>query len=151
MKKILLLGLLMSFNVGAVPNKYAPGEINPNVTQQNINKTVCVVNWTSTVRPSVTYTNKVKQFQIGVYNYKDTDMKHYEEDHLVPLSIGGHPTSTKNLWPQPYTGVNVTAYDKDILERKLHRAVCDGKMSLKDAQSVFMGDWVDYYLKHVKQ
>ena len=70
--------------------------------------------------------------------------------HLVPLSLGGHPASEKNLWPQPYYIGNITAYNKDTLERKIHKELCDGKMSLKDAQSIFMGDWVDYYLKHVK-
>lgn len=151
MKNLLWLGLLLSTSVNAVPNIYAPGEINPNVTQENIHKTICVPNWTSTVRPSVAYTNKVKKFQIDVYGYKDKNMSHYELDHLLPLSVGGHPSSTKNLWPQPYKGVEVDAFDKDVLERKLHKDVCSGKISLKDAQKVFMGDWVSYYLNNIKK
>lgn len=151
MKKTLAVGLmLVSTSVFSVPNLYTPGEINPKINQNNIHQTICITNWTSTVRPPVYYTNALKLKQLKQYGYADKNLKDYEEDHLVPLSVGGHPTSEKNLWPQPYRSGAITAYNKDVLERQMHRDVCDGKISLKDAQKVFMGDWVDYYLKHVK-
>lgn len=143
--------MLVSVSAFSVPNVMTPGEINPNVTQSNIHKTICVVGWTETVRPSTSYTNKLKTKQLKLYGYIDGDLKNYEEDHLVPLSVGGHPTSEKNLWPQPYRTGSVTAYNKDALERKLRNDVCNGKISLKDAQDIFMGDWVNYYLKHIKK
>lgn len=150
MKKFLLLGLFVTSSVLAVPNIYTPGEINPNVTQDNIHQTICIPNWTSTVRPPVSYTNKVKIKLLKTYGYKDQNPKNYELDHLLPLSSGGSPSSQDNLWPQPYRSGQVTALDKDVLERKVHKAVCSGKISLKDAQNIFMGDWVGYYLNHVK-
>lgn len=152
MKNIVLTGLLLaSVNAFGVPNIITPGDLNPNVTQANIKQTICVVGWTETVRPPSSYTNKLKLKQLNLYGYTDKNLKDYEEDHLVPLSVGGHPTSEKNLWPQPYRGVVITAYNKDTLERKLHKDVCSGKISLKDAQNIFLGDWVHYYLKHFKK
>lgn len=151
MKKLLILGIFVSSTVSAVPNIYTPGEVNPNVSQDNIHQTICVPNWTSTVRPPVSYTNKLKKKLIKKYGYADTNLSHYELDHLLPLSSGGAPSSEANLWPQPYQSVNVTAYNKDVLERKMQKDICSGKISLKDAQNIFMGDWVGYYLNHVKK
>jgi len=42
-----------------------PGALNPNVTQANIKENVCKANWTTTVRPTVTYTNKLKATQLA--------------------------------------------------------------------------------------
>jgi hypothetical protein len=28
----------------------------------------------------------------------------FEEDHFIPLAVGGSPRSPKNLWPEPYEG-----------------------------------------------
>ena len=66
-----------------------PGAINLNVTQENIQQTVCVKGYTKTIRPPVYYTNKLKKQQIREYGYADMNPKHYEEDHLIALSIGG--------------------------------------------------------------
>jgi hypothetical protein len=37
-----------------------PGALNPAVKQKTIKKTICVPNWTDTVRTSTSYTNKLK-------------------------------------------------------------------------------------------
>ena len=37
-----------------------PGVVNPKVTQDNIQKTICVSGYTKTIRPPVSYTNKLK-------------------------------------------------------------------------------------------
>jgi hypothetical protein len=29
----------------------------------------------------------------------------YEEDHFIPLELGGAPKNPKNLWPEPHTRV----------------------------------------------
>jgi hypothetical protein len=54
----------------------------------------------------------------------------YEEDHFIPLELGGHPTDPRNLWPQPIE----QAKRKDRLELSLNRAVCAGRMTLGAAQ-----------------
>jgi hypothetical protein len=64
----------------------------------------------------------------------------YEEDHLIPLEVGGHPTDPKNLWPEPYNVPN-GARQKDKVENLLHSRVCSGQMTLADAQNLIGSNW----------
>ncbi|MGF1427036.1 hypothetical protein [Kitasatospora sp. LaBMicrA B282] len=59
-----------------------PGALNPDVTQDTIDSTICVSGWTSTIRPSTSYTNRLKAQGIADYGYADTNMSDYEEDHF---------------------------------------------------------------------
>ena len=54
----------------------------------------------------------------------------YQEDHLISLELGGHPTDPRNLWPEPYP----RAATVDRIENELNAEVCSGKLSLDDAQ-----------------
>ncbi|WP_225094634.1 hypothetical protein [Streptomyces sp. CoH27] len=119
-----------------------PGALNPDVTQDTIDSTICVSGWTSTVRPPSSYTTALKKKQIVEYGYTDTNTSDYEEDHFVPLELGGSPTSEQNLWPEPhYDTGGYTASDKDTVENKLKKAVCAGTVSLADAQNAIETDW----------
>ncbi|MFJ9906201.1 hypothetical protein ACIRVK_25470 [Streptomyces sp. NPDC101152] len=117
-----------------------PGDYNPDVTQSTIDSTICVSGWTATVRPPASYTNALKVKQISEYGYSDTSTADYEEDHLVPLELGGAPRSEQNLWPEPRYG-SETAASKDSVENKLKKAVCNGTVSLDDARSAIASDW----------
>lgn len=66
-----------------------------------------------------------------------------EADHLISLELGGS-NDIKNLWPEPYTP-KPGAHEKDQVEDRLHRAVCDGRMSLKEAQREISADWYAIY------
>ena len=134
-----------------LPNtKVTPGAVNPNVTQANIRTTICVSGWTATVRPPVSYTNKLKFDQLNSgYNLGgDLNMKDYEEDHIVPLEVGGNPTSPLNLFPEPRR-IKLSAYVKDQLENRIHRLVCSGELTLKAGQAVFLTNWEKGYSKYV--
>ncbi|MFF4350098.1 hypothetical protein [Streptomyces sp. NPDC001530] len=117
-----------------------PGDLNPDVTQGTIDSTICVSGWTATVRPSSSYTTALKKKQIVEYGYTDTSTSDYEEDHFVPLELGGSPKSELNLWPEPEYG-DTTAANKDTVENKLKKAVCAGTVTLTDAQDAIMTDW----------
>ncbi|MFD8726076.1 hypothetical protein ACFV2H_51290 [Streptomyces sp. NPDC059629] len=117
-----------------------PGAYNSDVTQSNIQSTICVSGWTATVRPPTSYTNPLKAQGIIDYGYSDTNMADYEEDHLVPLELGGSPRSTSNLWPEPYSGTK-TATTKDGVETKLKNAVCAGTITLSAARSAIKTNW----------
>ena len=127
-----------------------PGALDPAVNQSNIASTICVVGYTKTVRPPASYTNALKYKQLsGSYSrYGSTNMKLFEEDHLIPLSLGGAPRDPKNLWPEPWEG-GTGARKKDVLELKMHLMVCAGKISLKSAQSIFATNWYQGYLTYV--
>jgi hypothetical protein len=135
-----------------LPNKAAtPGATDPGVTQANIGKTICVIGYTKTVRPPITYTSPIKRRQLASgYNVGgDIKMGDYEEDHLVPLEVGGSPKSEANLWPEPLAG-QWGARTKDKLENAMHLLVCSHQITLAAAQQVFMTDWIAGYKKYVK-
>lgn len=121
-----------------------PGAINTNVTQSNIYETICVRGWARTVRPSEEYTYRLKREQLRDWAYSDQRTRDYEEDHLIPLALGGSPTSPKNLWPEPRRGV-WNARVKDRLENYLHKQVCAGAISLDTARSEIPKDWIAVY------
>ena len=122
-----------------------PGATNPAVTQANIKKTICVSGYTKTIRPPVSYTNALKKKQIAQYKYTDRVLSHYEEDHLIPLAVGGNPRDPSNLWPEPLA----SAKKKDKLEKRAQTLVCAGKVPLKNMQREIAKDWIAAYNKYV--
>ena len=124
-----------------------PGSLNPDVTQDNIGQTICVSGWTKTIRPPASYTNKLKRQQMAAMGLTDPP-RSYEEDHLISLEIGGNPTDPDNLWPQPWDG-QFGAHRKDVIETRLKRLVCDGTISLDQAQTAIRTDWVAAYVTYV--
>jgi len=130
-----------------------PGAINPEITQANIGETICNSNWrTKSERPPSSYTNKLKREGFDEYNHADRDMRDFEEDHLIPLEIGGNPTDPRNLWPEPYhTSIpDGGAHDKDKVENYLHEQVCRSGMNLADAQKAIATDWYRIYEDKIK-
>ena len=114
-----------------------PGATNPEVTQANIAQTICATGWTTAVRPPQSYTEPLKRSQMAEYG--DTHpIYDYEDDHLIPLGLGGAPSDPRNLWPQPGASPN----PKDEVESVANHEVCDGTMSLASVQRQIASDWV---------
>ena len=133
--------------VGLPDHQRTPGAINAAVTPEDTGATICKAGWAATVRPPAAYTSALKIAQIIEYGYADRDPRHYQEDHLVPLELGGAPRDRRNLWPQPNDavladGTKVGSTQKDDLEDVLHSRVCGGTLSLSDAQRMIAGDWI---------
>ena len=134
-----------------LPNpQTTPGAINASIDQSNIAQTICAKSYrTGTVRPDVDYTNKLKTQQLAAdSSYSSKNRKLYEEDHLVPLEIGGHPSDPRNLWPEFWQG-KCGAHVKDDLENRLHELVCAGQLGLAEAQGEIATDWPRAYNAHV--
>lgn len=123
--------------------KCTPGSLNSAVTQQNIDQTICKSGYTKTIRPPESYTYKLKKEQIAAYGYHDTSTRSYEEDHFISLELGGNPSDPKNLWPEPHGSPN----EKDKVENYLHKEVCDGTMTLSQAQKAIATNWYTVYLQ----
>lgn len=122
---------------GVLPDpQCTPGATNSAVTAANIDSTICKSGYSKTIRPPVSYTDSLKKEQMQEYGFSDSLRKH-EEDHLISLELGGSPTDPKNLWPEPHASPNA----KDKVEDELHAAVCDGRISLQDAQHRIASDW----------
>lgn len=130
-----------------LPNaSMTPGAVNRAVTQANIGDTICVRGWTRTVRPPESYTERLKRRQVRQYGYADRRLHLYEEDHLIPLELGGAPRDPRNLWPEPrHVADYMDASVKDRLENRLHRLVCERRIRLRVAQRMFATNWVEAY------
>lgn len=142
--------LIMSFaRVGPAdiyPPANVPGALDQ-ATVGNVSTTICNPNWsTSSIRPSVAYTNKLKYAQMAALGLKGKPID-YEEDHLCSLEIGGSPTSSLNLWPEPYDASipDGSARSKDRLENYLHSQVCAGKITPAQACGMIAHDWYRLY------
>jgi hypothetical protein len=62
---------------------------------------------------------------------------------LISLELGGS-NDISNLWPEaadPTPGF----HQKDQVENYLHKQVCEGKLSLKQAQQEIATDWLRVY------
>lgn len=67
----------------------------------------------------------------------------YEVDHLISLELGGS-NDIANLWPEladPRPGY----HEKDLVENYLHAQVCNGALTLPEAQGIIAHDWLSYY------
>ncbi|HEY2645514.1 MAG TPA: hypothetical protein VGI34_01005 [Candidatus Acidoferrales bacterium] len=129
-----------------------PGAINPQITQENIRETICNPRWsTKSIRPEENYTHRLKVEQIAEYGYSDSRLKDYEEDHFIPLELGGNPTDPKNLWPEPFeTSIpDGGAHAKDKVENYLRAEVCSGSLTLEQAQHEISEDWYRVYTDSV--
>ena len=122
---------------GQLPDpRCTPGSIDPDVTQADIQSTICKKGWTATVRPPEAQTERFK-YDVAYPHYGTPPGERTELDHLVPLELGGSNDAT-NLWPEYPPSPN----PKDKVEDALNHAVCDGRVSLARAQAAIASDWM---------
>lgn len=118
------------------------GEIDQNITQANIQKTICVKGYSSKVRPAEGYTQSVRKH----LKAKPTDIL----DHAISIELGGQAQSLNNLWLEPkhitYRGEDLGSLSKDQVENYLHQEVCHNNINLTEAQAN-LKVWPEIYLK----
>lgn len=133
-----MLTLLLLLQL-TIPNPtVTPGVLRPLTIQQ-----ICLVPWGKDDRK---VTERMKQQVAKMYHIKWADHGKFEFDHRYPRSEGGADVIW-NLWPQPWA----EAYKKDRLEILLHKMVCNGQLSLRDAQLAFKGDWRVAYKRYIQE
>ncbi|MGE5133802.1 MAG: hypothetical protein ACM32E_12930 [Gemmatimonadota bacterium] len=122
---------------GQLPDPHCtPGSVDPAITQADIGRTICRSGYTAKVRPPSSETGKAK-YDVAYPAYGIPSRDASELDHLVSLELGGSNDIT-NLWPE----VGSLPNPKDKVENALHRAVCDGRVSLRAAQQAIASDWM---------
>jgi hypothetical protein len=114
--------------------------LNPSVTQSDIDTTICRSGWTKTIRPPATYTRALKLQQIKAEGLTGP-VSSYEEDHRVPLELGGAPRDPMNLSPEAGASPN----PKDHDESTFRELVCSGQLTLAEAQQQFIAKWLAAY------
>jgi hypothetical protein len=113
-----------------------PGALNPAVTQTTLSRTICAAGWTESVRPPERVTESEKTASLAAYG-DSGPLGAYEYDHFVPLELGGATNDPRNLWPEPGASPN----PKDAVEDDLRREVCDGQLTLAQAQRTIVANW----------
>jgi hypothetical protein len=122
-------------------SRLTPGDTFPGVTTSD----VCTPGWASEHRH---VTDEMRDLVYEEYRrVEGADC--CELDHLIPLELGGS-NDIKNLWPQPDKPLPGWA-DKDELESELHAEVCEGTMTLSDAQRCIASNWVECWQTHVSR
>jgi hypothetical protein len=117
--------------------------MNLQVTQATISKTICVKGWTKTVRPPVSYTEALKRQQLQEFaslhpGDPNWTLRGTEEDHRLPLVLGGSPKDKHNLSPEEGASPN----PKDQDESTINRQVCSGHLTLAQGQAQLVAKWL---------
>lgn len=89
-------------------------------------------------------TPEKKRQVLSAYGLNDRTSRAYQVDYLINPQLGGDDT-VENLWPEPYHATVWNAQAKDALEARLHGMVCNGQMSLEEAQHQIATDWIGAY------
>jgi hypothetical protein len=112
-----------------------PGATIPTATKAQI----CVSGYSSTVRNVPVAEKNAVYAEYGITSHAAGQ---YEVDHLISLELGGSNDIT-NLWPEAASPVP-GFHQKDAFENKLHSDVCNGTISLAQAQKEIATNWLQY-------
>ena len=122
------------------------GAVDPAVTTETIDTTICVSGYARSVRPPYSVTGRIKR-QLMRAQHPGERFAGYELDHLVPLALGWAPADERNLCLEPWTGP-MNANDKDALEFVLWRLVCRHEVALRTAQRAIADNWIEAYRRY---
>jgi len=136
--------LLVPDEASRLPPAGVPGETNPAIHQENIDATICQPGFSRSLRPAYAITDPLKRQMMQAQHLGEA-MADYELDHLIPISLGGAPLDTKDLWLQPRQG-RANAGDKNALAYVLWRLVCEHRLPLGTAQKAISRDWITAYV-----
>ena len=81
------------------------------------------------------------------YGIAAAEPRRYEVDYLITPALGG-VEDIHNLWPQSIEATVWNAKVKDSLENRLREMVCDGSISLAQAQQEIASNWIVAYQKY---
>lgn len=121
-------------------------ELNGAVTQATIGRTICVSGWTATIRPPASYTDALKRQQLAAFaslhaGDPQWNVAGVEEDHRLPLDLGGAPRDPHNLSPEVHRDSAAKDQDEAALGGSRGR-VCRGELTLAAAQQQFIAHWL---------
>jgi hypothetical protein len=114
------------------------------VTQQNIGATICRPGYAETVAPPFDDLMEHKDRLLAEQGIDPDRGTRYALDRRVPIVLGGSPDAADNLDLLPWSG-HRGERRKALLTAKLKRCVCEGRMSLSEAQAAIVGNWSALY------
>ncbi len=140
-----MLGLtaFVALRVGAAHAQDA-GMLDQHVTQQSIGETICRPGYASTVAPPFDELMAHKDRMLAERGIEADDAADFALDRRVPVVLGGSPDAPANLGLLPWAG-RQGERRKARAAVMLKRCVCEGKLSLAEAQAAIVGDWSVVY------
>jgi hypothetical protein len=129
---------LPAIALAQLPDSYAT----PGAATRATAKQICAADFEAGAKPVASWQRSAALTRYGIRPESFTG----ELDHLVPVALGGS-NDPENLWPMQGQG-DMTPQAKARLAEKLKAMVCEGKMSLKDAQNAFKKDWTRAYKQY---
>jgi hypothetical protein len=124
---------------------YPNASLTPGAVLTTDASTICTPGYASGVRDVSTATKEQVYAEYGV-SYPQP-LGAYEVDHFIPLEIGGSNDIT-NLWLEP-ASPTPGFHQKDQFENFEHGQVCNGRISVAEAQSRMVSDWYLYWQEEV--
>ena len=125
---------------------YPNATLTPGAVLTTDASTICRAGYASSVRNVSSVTKKQVYAEYGLSYPQATGA--YEVDHFIPLEIGGSNDIT-NLWLEPATPTP-GFHQKDQFENFEHKQVCDGAVTVAEAQSRMVSDWYFYWEEEVE-
>lgn len=110
-----------------------PGAIFADASVQDI----CTPGWSKAHRDVSAETKKEAYVSYGIVSRPSGT---WELDHFISLELGGS-NDIANLVPTPVKQHR----EKTLVDNFLHDKLCDGDITLKEAQSLISRHWVDIY------
>lgn len=128
------------------------GVLNSAVTQATIGQTICNKakdakghDWIFNQRPPASWTDKIKSAQLP----PGTNLKLFEEDHIMAISDGGAPHDPNNLRPQAWDGPDGAKAKDHQAEDAAHALICSGKLTLAQGQAM-VRTWINAHHPYPK-
>ena len=114
------------------------------VTQQSIADTICRPDYVDAVSPPFDVMMEHKQRLLAERGIGVDEGTDYALDRRVPVLLGGSPDAPANLDLLPWAGTRGERRKARFVVH-LKRCVCEGKLSLSDAQAAIVGNWSAAY------
>ncbi|APA87316.1 hypothetical protein BJG93_17495 [Paraburkholderia sprentiae WSM5005] len=137
------VGALLALCIGnAVAQQSAV--LDDRVTQQSIGQTICRPGYAETVAPPFDDLIAHKDRMLAARGIDPDDGAAFALDRRVPIVLGGSPDAPANLDLLPWAGPQGERR-KARAAAMLKRCVCEGKLSLAQAQAAIVGNWSAVY------
>ncbi|MFT4069729.1 hypothetical protein [Paraburkholderia sp.] len=120
------------------------GMLDERVTQQSIGETICRPGYADTVAPPFDALMAHKDRLLAARGIDAGNGVAFALDRHVPIVLGGSPDAPANLDLLPWAGPRGERR-KARAAVMLKRCVCDGKLSLAQAQATILGNWSTVY------
>ncbi|MFL9902433.1 hypothetical protein PQR71_30580 [Paraburkholderia fungorum] len=114
------------------------------VTQQSIGETICRPGYADTVAPPFDEWMAHKDRMLAARGIDADNGPGFALDRRVPIVLGGSPDAPSNLDLLPWAGQQGERR-KARAAVMLKRCVCEGKLSLAEAQAAIVGNWSVVY------